>query len=116
MTECHDFPAWECIPPDGTAHSTLSRMAVVRLFAAARDAAGTGRDVLPGATVGEVLSEARRRYGERFVAVLATCKVWVNGEPADPDDAISEIDELAVLPPVSGGAVDDGCVSEGELW
>lgn len=81
-------------------------MAIVRLFAAARDAAGTGRDELPGATVGEVLGEARRRYGERFTAVLATCRIWVNGEPADPHDAIGPSDELAVLPPVSGGATE----------
>ena len=82
-------------------------MATVRLFAAARDAAGTGRDVLPGDTVGAVLDEARRRYGERFDAVLTTCKIWVNGEPADARDAIGPSDELAVLPPVSGGAVEE---------
>jgi molybdopterin converting factor small subunit len=78
-------------------------MAVVRLFAAARDAAGTGRDNLPGITVGDVLNEASRRYGDRFTAVLATCKIWVNGEPAGLQDAIGSTDELAVLPPVSGG-------------
>lgn len=78
-------------------------MANVRLFAAARDAAGTGRDVLPGDTVGAVLDAARVRYGARFADVLATCRVWVNGEPADPQDAIAETDELALLPPVSGG-------------
>lgn len=82
-------------------------MANVRLFAAARDAAGTARDVLPGATVGEVLDAARRKYGDRFVAVLDTCKIWVNGEPAGALDTIGSNDELAVLPPVSGGAVGD---------
>ncbi len=92
------------IPTEGSGDSTLGEMASVRLFAAARDAAGTARDVLPGATVGEVLDEARQRYGDRFGAVLATCKIWVNGEPADALDAIGSADELAVLPPVSGGA------------
>lgn len=91
------------IPTDGTGHSTLSRMARIRLFAAARDAAGTARDELPGDTVGEVLAIARERYGARFDAVLATCRIWVNGEPAGPHDTISATDELAVLPPVSGG-------------
>ena len=81
-------------------------MAIVRLFAAAREAAGTGRDELPGTTVGDVLGEAARRYGERFTAVLPTCKIWVNGEPADRADAIGATDELAVLPPVSGGAIE----------
>jgi molybdopterin converting factor small subunit len=88
-------------------------MANVRFFAAARDAAGTGRDVLPGDTVGSVLDAARLRYGARFAEVLHTCKIWVNGEPADAQDAIGASDELAVLPPVSGGAVAD-IPTEGE--
>jgi molybdopterin synthase sulfur carrier subunit len=83
-------------------------MAVVRLFAAAREAAGTARDELPGNTVGDVLAQATGRYGERFAAVLGSCKIWVNGDPADPGDPIADTDELAVLPPVSGGAVGVG--------
>lgn len=78
-------------------------MAILRLFAAARDAAGTGRDELPGDTVADVLAEAGRRYGDRFVAVLDSCRIWVNGEPAAEHDVIGSTDELAVLPPVSGG-------------
>jgi molybdopterin converting factor small subunit len=88
----------------------MEPMAIVRLFAAARDAAGTGRDELPGVTVGDVLAEASRRYGPRFADVLTTCKIWVNGDPADAGDAIAATDELAVLPPVSGGAF------EGDGW
>lgn len=76
----------------------------IRLFASAREAAGTGADVLPGATVAEVLDAARARYGERFAAILEGCNVWVNGEPAEPDQAVADDDEVAVLPPVSGGA------------
>ncbi len=83
--------------------TTIGAMATVRLFAAARDAAGTGRDDIPGDTVDDVLAAARRRYGAEFVAVLDTCKIWVNGEPAGPADRIGAADELAVLPPVSGG-------------
>jgi sulfur-carrier protein len=75
----------------------------LRLFAQARDAAGTGRADLPGATVGEVLDAARRRYGEAFVRVLDQSRVWVNGEPAKPGQAVAAGDEVAVLPPVSGG-------------
>lgn len=78
-------------------------MAQVRLFAAARDAAGTARDEIPGATVADVLDAARERYGSTFDAVLTTCKIWVNGEPATAQDSIRATDELAVLPPVSGG-------------
>jgi len=83
-------------------------MAIVRLFAAARDAAGTGRDNVPGTTVGEVLATASRRYGQRFTDVLGTCKIWVNGEPASLQDSVGSADELAVLPPVSGGATQGG--------
>ena len=78
-------------------------MAVLRLFASAREAAGTGRDELPGATVEAVLAAARQRYGEPFARVLAGCRVWVNGEPAQDDDVVTDADEVAVLPPVSGG-------------
>lgn len=91
------------IAPGTVGPGSLAHMATVRLFAGARDAAGIGRDEVPGDTVGAVLSASVERYGDRFEAVLGTCKVWVNGEPATPDDAIAPGDELAVLPPVSGG-------------
>jgi sulfur-carrier protein len=78
-------------------------MATLRLFAGARDAAGTARDQITGATVAAVLDEASARYGERFAAVLAKSRVWVNGEPADPATSVGAGDEVAVLPPVSGG-------------
>lgn len=79
-------------------------MAVLRLFAAARTAAGTARDVLPGDTVADVLRVAVARYGDEFAAVLPTCAVWVDGEPADDATPIGEGSEVGVLPPVSGGS------------
>lgn len=79
-------------------------MVVLRLFAAAREAAGTGSDRVEGATVGQVLECAARRYGEEFAAVLAISGVWVNGSPASPEDPVVDGDEVAVLPPVSGGS------------
>lgn len=78
-------------------------MAVLRLFASAREAAGTGYDDVAGDTVGAVLGEARRRYGEPFSRVLERCQVWCNGEPATDADPVGASDEVAVLPPVSGG-------------
>ena len=68
-------------PPVGS----RSAMAVLRLFAAARTAAGTARDLVPGETVGALIASAVERYGEDFAAVVPTCAVWVNGEPAGPD-------------------------------
>jgi molybdopterin synthase sulfur carrier subunit len=76
---------------------------VLRLFASAREAAGTASVNLDGATVGAVLAQAVTRYGEGFAKVLAGSRVWVNGEPADEGSPLSDGDEVAVLPPVSGG-------------
>jgi sulfur-carrier protein len=78
-------------------------VATLRLFAAAREAAGTGRDAVDGTTVADVLDEARRRYGEGFAAVLERSRVWRNGEPATGEEPVGPDDEVAVLPPVSGG-------------
>ncbi len=78
-------------------------MAVLRLFASAREAAGTGLDSIEGDTVGAVLDQARRRYGEAFSSVLDGCRVWRNGQPAGAADTVDDDDEVAVLPPVSGG-------------
>jgi molybdopterin converting factor small subunit len=79
-------------------------MAVLRLFASAREAAGTGRDIVPGATVAEVLDTAVQRYGDSFRALLPTCAIWVNGDSVPASTAVADSDEVAVLPPVSGGA------------
>jgi molybdopterin converting factor small subunit len=78
-------------------------VATLRLFASARQAAGTGRDTVDGATVDEVLRVAVARYGDDFAAVLDTCRVWLNGDEAAPDTPVGPADEVAVLPPVSGG-------------
>lgn len=82
----------------------MRRMATLRLFAAAREAAGTGTAEIDGATVGEVLARAETEFGEGFRDVLHSCRIWVNGEPADPGTAVGDRDEVAVLPPVSGGS------------
>jgi molybdopterin synthase sulfur carrier subunit len=87
----------------GDAELRCCAVATLRLFAAAREAAGTGRDIIPGDTVAAVLDEAARRYGEEFVAVLGCSRVWRNGEPADGSEPVTDRDEIAVLPPVSGG-------------
>lgn len=78
-------------------------MAVLRLFAAAREAAGTSRDVVAGPTVEAILVAARHRYGDGFARVLESCQIWCNGEPVAPGDRVGDDDEIAVLPPVSGG-------------
>lgn len=79
-------------------------MAVLRLFAAARLAAGTGHTTVPGATVGAVIDEACARYGDDLRAVLPSCQIWLNGEATDRTAQVGDDDEVGILPPVSGGA------------
>jgi molybdopterin synthase sulfur carrier subunit len=76
---------------------------MLRLFASAREVAGVGRDTVPGATVDEVLAEAIGRYGPAFAEVVDSSRIWCNGEPADGSESVGDGDEVAVLPPVSGG-------------
>lgn len=79
-------------------------MAILRMFAGAREAAGTSRDEFDAATVAELLAEADDRYGDEFVAIRAASRIWLNGDAASGDEPIGDRDEVAVLPPVSGGA------------
>ncbi|MGB9112354.1 MAG: MoaD/ThiS family protein [Acidimicrobiales bacterium] len=78
-------------------------MAQLRLFGRAAEAAGTSRDEIAADTVSGVLSAASSRYGDEFAKVAATCRVWVNGDDANPDARVGPDDEVALLPPVSGG-------------
>jgi len=55
--------------------------------------------------VGELLDGARIRYGDGFGEILDCARVWLNGdEPPDgAATALTDGDEVAVIPPVSGG-------------
>ena len=78
----------------------------LRLFAAARDAAGRANDELDAETLGDALAGRARCYGAEFTDVLDASRVWVNGdEPTDGElAALRDGDEIAVVPPVSGGS------------
>lgn len=79
-------------------------MARVRLFASLRDAAGTGSVDIEGTTVDEVLTAAVARFGSGFAATLERSRVWVNGDEAEADTSVGPSDEVALIPPVSGGS------------
>ena len=79
-------------------------MARLRVFAAAREVVGASVVDLDGDTVSAVLDAAVTRFGEPFAVVLADSRVWLNGDECAPDASVSSGDEIAVLPPVSGGA------------
>jgi sulfur-carrier protein len=78
-------------------------VATLRLFASVRVAAGTGRTDIDGDTVGDVVANACTRFGPEFAALVQSCRVWRNGEPALDTDEVGANDEVAILPPVSGG-------------
>lgn len=77
----------------------------LRLFARAREAAGRADDHIEADTLGELLDRACAAYGDEFAAVLERSKVWINGvePPEGRDTSLAPDDEVAVLPPVSGG-------------
>jgi MoaD family protein len=75
----------------------------VRLFAALRDEAGTSWVDGHAATAGELVDELSARYGERFRKIAAAGSIVVNGERASRESELAEGDEVALLPPVSGG-------------
>jgi molybdopterin synthase catalytic subunit/molybdopterin converting factor small subunit len=84
----------------------------VRLFAVLRERAGRGElelDLPDGARVADALA-ALEHLAPGVPLVLA-----VNREYATPDAPLSPGDELAVVPPVSGGAVVDGPLSLDEV-
>ncbi|MBI4261118.1 MAG: MoaD/ThiS family protein [Actinobacteria bacterium] len=83
-------------------------MVRVRLFAALREMAGAPVVEVAEAgggspTVRSVVDALAERYGERFSKVARAGSAVVNGERAEPGRVLSPEDEVALLPPVSGG-------------
>ncbi len=80
----------------------------VRYFASIRELAGTGKAdlVLPdGATV-ESAIEHLAESDFRLHRAFAACLTMVNQEYVNREHALSDGDELAFIPPVSGGSID----------
>jgi molybdopterin synthase sulfur carrier subunit len=75
----------------------------VRLFAALREIAGESYVEASGHTVGDLVDDVSDRFGERFARIAEVGSFVVNGERAARDTPIAEGDEVALLPPVSGG-------------
>ncbi len=95
----HEGEHW----PSTALDEYIAGMATLRLFASIREAAGTGKATFDEQSVGAVIDAACGVYGATFAEHVPTCRIWVNGEPADRDLAVGTADEVALLPPVSGG-------------
>ena len=79
-------------------------MVTLRLLASIREIAGVNQIDFDAETVGEVVGLAVEKFGPDFASILPACRIWVNGNPAKEDDKVFDSDEVAILPPVSGGA------------
>ncbi len=76
---------------------------VVRLFAGLRERAGTGEqqvELAEGATAADVWAALHERLGERPDGLVLA----VNRRYATDDTPLTEGDEVALIPPVSGGS------------
>jgi molybdopterin converting factor subunit 1 len=77
----------------------------IRLFARLRDIAGAAdltRDVRPGATAGDVWRTLAAEFPE-MARYDSSISAAVNADYAKMSTALAEGDEVAFLPPVSGG-------------
>lgn len=77
----------------------------VLFFARAREVVGSRTASTAAATVADALDELADRHGEEMAELLRTCTVVVDGEVVNRSEFTTRSpgDELAVLPPVSGG-------------
>ena len=75
----------------------------VRLFAALRELAGASEVEAEADTVAEVIEVLSARYGDRFSRIVEVGSAVVDGERVGPETVMTDGQEVALLPPVSGG-------------
>lgn len=77
----------------------------VRLFAALREVASASVLDVDAPSVGALLEQLSATYGSAFDRIMAAGTVVVDGEVVGPDRRLDPGDEVALLPPVSGGYI-----------
>jgi MoaE-MoaD fusion protein len=90
----------------------------VRLFAVLRERAGRDEvavELPDGATVADAMGELARLPGLADVIERMPVRMAVNREYADAGTRLAAEDELALIPPISGGAAVHAAVSEEPL-
>jgi molybdopterin converting factor small subunit len=78
-------------------------MAYLRFFGPMRDVTGVSCAEFSGDSLADVVAQATARYGEQFTRLVAVSQIWVNGESAAAETSLALGDEVAIIPPVSGG-------------
>tara|TARA_B100000029_G_scaffold512994_1_gene611182 strand:+ start:266 stop:1762 length:1497 start_codon:yes stop_codon:yes gene_type:complete len=91
-------------------------VANLRLFASIREIAGVSEKSFMGGTVKDIIAEAITDFGDDFASLVPTCRIWVNGNPASMEDTVTEGDEIALLPPVSGGSRNHPKLKRGDIY
>jgi MoaD family protein len=76
----------------------------VRLFAGLREVAGASVLEMEAADVGSLLDLLSGRYGPSFDRIMSVGTIVVDGQTVGRDRALGPGDEVALLPPVSGGS------------
>ena len=81
----------------------MSKHITVRYFAGFREHAGTAEESIEvdASTARDLFAEIRHRHGSSEPS--GHCKVAINDEMADWDDAVSDGDTVLLFPPVAGG-------------
>jgi sulfur-carrier protein len=59
--------------------------------------------MFPGDNVAAIVTAAKERFGEPFSSLVDRSRLWVNGDEAGLNTPVGDDDEVAVIPPVSGG-------------
>lgn len=82
-------------------------MATVKFFAAFREKLGKGEiklSIKGRKPVGELIQDLKKEYPQlKELLELGSAIVAVNQEPSDAATLVSNEDEIAIFPPVSGG-------------
>ena len=76
----------------------------VRVFASLRELAGSTDLEVDAADVGDLLDQLSARLGEEFDRIMRAGTVLVDGERSGRDRVLGGGEEVALLPPVSGGS------------
>jgi sulfur-carrier protein len=79
----------------------------VRYWAAVKEAAGTAEELVPAASLAELLQAVRRTHPPRLGTVLDVCSFLVDGEPVGARDHEAVVLRpgavVDCLPPFAGG-------------
>lgn len=80
-------------------------MIKIKFFAVLREIIGREEmlfEISPNTSCGELLFSLNRQF-PGLVPILSSCLIAINGSYASSKASLSDGDELALLPPVSGG-------------